>query len=382
MNICIITPGYPYKSIVSFEFVRKIVNEWARSGHYCVVISPQSITTQLKGKEKRVPCYYEEEVDEGKLVHVFRPKYISLGWNTYWGYSPSLFTGRRAIEKCLSKQNVKFDIIYCHFFSSAFMGWRYSVKKNIPMFVAGGESSISNIGAPCLGFSYSKFSQSVRGYVFVSNKCYKEARNLGLINSDNYIIQPNGTNLSVFKKLNKTDCRKKLGLPNDAFMVISVGAIIERKGQTRVYNAVKRLNDSYNTDIKMLFVGKGNLGIEDKDILFVGQVVNDKLPLYLNAADVFVLPTLNEGCCNAIVEAMACGLPIISSDRSFNHDILSQNNSILVDPENVDEISDAIYKLYGNPQLMKELSDNSYKKAQNLSINQRASAILSFIMKK
>lgn len=64
------------------------------------------------------------------------------------------------------------------------------------------------------------------------------------------------------------------------------------------------------------------------------------------------------------------------------HDILSQDNSILVDPENVDEISDAMKELYSNPQLMKDLSDNSYKRAQDLSINKRTSSILSFITKK
>ncbi len=66
------------------------------------------------------------------------------------------------------------------------------------------------------------------------------------------------------------------------------------------------------------------------------------IPNYICASDVFVLPTTAEGCCNAIIEAMGCGLPIVSSDRAFNYDILNEENSILVDPESVDEIDNAI----------------------------------------
>ena len=71
---------------------------------------------------------------------------------------------------------------------------------------------------------------------------------------------------------------------------------------------------------------------------------HDVIAEYLNCADIFVSPTLAEGCSNSIVEAMACGLPIISSDLPFNHDILDEKNSILLDPVEVNEIALAIRK--------------------------------------
>ena len=103
------------------------------------------------------------------------------------------------------------------------------------------------------------------------------------------------------------------------------------------------------------------------------------MPVYLNAADVFVLPTLHEGCCNAIIEAMACGLPIISSDRAFNYDILDEKNSILIDPLSINDISTSIKTLMKDSDLRKSMSDASLVKAKSLSIRNRAIRILQFM---
>ena len=96
-------------------------------------------------------------------------------------------------------------------------------------------------------------------------------------------------------------------------------------------------------------------------------------------ADIFVLPTLNEGCCNAVVEALACGLPVVSSDRPFNYDVLNESNSIMVDPMNVDEIADAIRKLKEDKELRHRLAEGALKMAEELTIDRRAQRILEFM---
>ena len=113
-------------------------------------------------------------------------------------------------------------------------------------------------------------------------------------------------------------------------------------------------------------------------MLFEGRLLHEQIPIYLNAADVFVLPTLKEGCCNAVVEAMACGLPIISSNLAFNWDVLDETNSIMIDPQNIQQIRDAIIKLRDDSVLRKRLAEGALRKAESLTIDQRAKEIMKF----
>ena len=108
-------------------------------------------------------------------------------------------------------------------------------------------------------------------------------------------------------------------------------------------------------------------------------MTHNDVPLYLNASDVFVLPTLQEGCCNVVVGAMACGLPVISSNLPFNWDVLNTDNSIMVDPLNVEEIKQAIIKLRDNIKLRENMSIAALDMASKLTIQERAAKILSFI---
>ena len=132
-------------------------------------------------------------------------------------------------------------------------------------------------------------------------------------------------------------------------------------------------------DIYAEFIGVGPLEPKCGNIIFKGCVKNEDMVKYLNAADVFVLPTLAEGCCNAIVEAVVCGLPVISSNRSFNCDVLDDSCALLINPENQDEITDALRTLRDNPEKREELAAGSIERAKELSLDCRVDKILAFI---
>ena len=156
-----------------------------------------------------------------------------------------------------------------------------------------------------------------------------------------------------------------------------LGGFNNRKGINRLNDALKSIND---VSIKAIFIGDGEINPDYGNIIFKEKVTNKVVPDLLNLCNVFVLPTLAEGCSNAIIEAMACGLPIISSDLSFNYDILSSDNSILINPNDIFSLEKAILNLKNNKKLRFKMANNSLIKAQSLCIEKRSKKILKFII--
>lgn len=374
MNICVISSSYPNENGIGNTFVEQLVNAMTRLGHRCIVISPLNTFGNKLASE-----YKEHEVkilEEGQTVDVYRPRI----WNRNFpllSISTSRFLAQRAIERTIRKYNLEFDVFYCHFFASGILAWHYAHKHGIPLFVATGESKIvQNLQKPCFSFTWEKFKNDTKGVVCVSSKNMEECIERGYAAKEKCKVFPNGANLDLFKPLDRIKCRQQIGLKEDDFLLITVGEFSDRKGQNRIIKAVDILSDK---TIKTCFIGAGET-IADRDYVFYkGKISHNDLPIYINAADVFVLPTLREGCCNAIVEALACGLPVVSSDRKFNYDILDESNSIMVDPEDVNQIAAAIKQLRDDEKKREFLSKGALEKSQSLSIKQRASNILSFI---
>ena len=215
------------------------------------------------------------------------------------------------------------------------------------------------------------------GIVSVSSKNKEELVQNNVVPSDIIEVFPNSIDTSTFYKMDRKEARVELGIDENAFIVAFVGHFIHRKGSLRVSEAIDRLDG-----VNSFFIGAGELEPTCKGILHSGRLPHDEIVKYLNAADVFVLPTLAEGCCNAIVEAMACGLPVISSNLPFNDDILDESCSIRIDPNSIEELTDAIELMKSNAELREKLSEGALSKAKGLTIDQRAKAILRFIEEK
>jgi glycosyltransferase involved in cell wall biosynthesis len=360
-------------------FVKKLVDEWAKMGHTCVVISPLSMIQVWACKEKKAPQFERQLIESGVYVDVYRPRYYSIPKIKISNVSLSGYSQQCCIERTIKKIGIRFDAIYCHFYIMAAVGWHYACLNSIPLFVATGESTIPNINNPCRSFTPERLKNDLNGVVAVSSKNRDEAIQKGYAKVSDIKVFPNAANLKLFHRMDKKQCRVQLSLPLDKFILICVGQFVERKGQKRVLKAIDKLQ---NNDIKSIFIGNGEDQFEHDSIIFKGTISNKYLPLYLNSADAFVLPTRNEGCCNAIIEALACGLPIISSNRPFNYDVLNNMNSILIDPDDTNAIAEAINILYKNADLRQSMAQKSYEMGENLSIELRAKKILGFIQSK
>ena len=149
----------------------------------------------------------------------------------------------------------------------------------------------------------------------------------------------NGVDLTKFTPVPRLDARRQLGLPDDAEVLVSVGTLVERKGFHRVIECLPGLLATHPMLHFVIVGGAGpegdmsaklkslvrTLGLDDR-VHFLGPLPNDRLKVPLSAADVFVLATSYEGWANVFLEAMACGLPVVTTDVGGNAQVVNDRS--------------------------------------------------------
>ncbi len=378
MHICIVSPDYPTSKTIDFVFVDQLCRAMVLKGVEVTVIAPQSLT---KCVVRRIPVNRKRErvyVSEDAYFTLLRPKYISTGnlGGIFKGHNNNAY--KKAVKRAFDRITKRVDVCYGHFWSSVKSIYPIAKRHGLPLFASSGEEVVN---PERIGFSdifIKEIREYISGSIHVSTNNKNECKETGLVIEDKACVIPNAIDNKLFYRRDKKSCRNKLGIPENAFVTIFVGQFTDRKGTLRLDAALKQLNDD---EIHAFFIGRGPEDPIYERIISKGPKPHDMLPEYLSAADVFVLPTLNEGCCNAVIEALACGLPIISSDRPFNYDVLDESDSLLIDPESVEAIAAAIKKIKDDEQLRTRLSKGALAKADGLTLKQRVEKILTFVEK-
>jgi glycosyltransferase involved in cell wall biosynthesis len=185
-------------------------------------------------------------------------------------------------------------------------------------------------------------------------------------------LLPNGVDFQRFRPMDRLEARRALQLDPSARYILFVGRINERKGISYLLEAMPEVLRNY-PNARVLAVGPARRetllnellgrmegsGIRDK-VTFLGQTPNDRLPLYYNAADLFVLPTLTEGMGITFIEAAACNCPIIGTAVGGVVDIMKNlPRGIPIPPRSPEAISRAIKKVFENPEYYGELRDSA-----------------------
>lgn len=373
-SICVISPGFPSdEKPYEFTFVDQLVCAIVDKGVQVFVITPHDC---LKTRNFKMRIW-ERKTPKGNVVKVFSPPSLTLSTRKFGFVNMSLISEQlfnKSVQETINRYNIHPDILYAHFlFKSGTCAALLGKKMGIPSVCAFGESSLWSIRE--IGVKGArKRLKYLKGIIAVSTNNKNVLIENRLIGKDKIVVIPNAVNKNVFFPGNKIEARKKLKLPENKIIGIYNGSFSFQKGCLRVAEASKDIEG-----LSMVYLGGGNKEPDGSNILYKGRVPHGDVPIWLRAADFFILPTLEEGCCNAVIEAMSTGLPIITSDKPFNYDILDHNSAILVDPMDIEQLHSAMKKLVDSAFLRQELGEASLKKSNYLDIDVRADKILAFL---
>jgi glycosyltransferase involved in cell wall biosynthesis len=194
---------------------------------------------------------------------------------------------------------------------------------------------------------------------------------LGLNNRP--VVVPNGIDLQEFSALPpKGDLVKRFPVLRDKKVVLFLGRINWKKGLDILISAFARIARE-NTDVHLLIVGNdeegyrkkveqwiSGSGITDK-VTFAGSLGGaDRLRAY-SGSDIFVLPSYSENFGMTVVEAMACGLPVVISDQVGLYEEVKDSGSGIVVKTDADDVYRGIMELLGNAGAMKMCAENGKK---------------------
>jgi glycosyltransferase involved in cell wall biosynthesis len=153
--------------------------------------------------------------------------------------------------------------------------------------------------------------------------------------------------------------RRESGWSTDRHVVLYVGNLKESKGCLDLLNAVAR-SPQHATTVELIFVGDGesrhalekaavSLGVSDT-VRFMGKQPHDRLWQFMNAADVLVLPSHAEGIPNVLLEAMACGCPVVASNVGGIPEIVEPVSGVLVPPNSPEQLLAALVEVLRRPR--------------------------------
>lgn len=205
---------------------------------------------------------------------------------------------------------------------------------NLPVTITLRGTEVPHSKNPALRLRLTRALQSATRLFSVSDSLRRLAVELGAAAEKTEVVG-NGVDITRFHPVDRASARSRYGIPENAQVLISVGAMVERKGMHRVIGCLPALC-SRHPDLHYLIAGGGSpegdnrpeldaqvarLGLSEH-VHFLGAIPPDELKWALSASDIFVLATRNEGWANVFLEAMACGLPVVTTDVGGNAEVV------------------------------------------------------------
>ena len=358
-RLLVYTRVYPNASQPNYGlFVRERMRRVARELDL-VVVAPVP-WFPFQGLIRRFKPHFRPEVpdyEEQDGIRVYHPRFFCFPGFLKWTDPLFQALGSLATLRRLKREH-GFDVIDAHFVypdgvAARLLGRWLETPYTITL-----RGSLLRFGKSRLQQAQIEQALTRAAKVFsVADSLRRDALSWGQ-HPDHVQVVGNGVDLERFGPEDRTLCRDKLGLPNDARVLVSVGGLTERKGFHRVIDVLPGLHRHF-PDLHLVIAGgaspEGNneaelrqqierLGLQ-QHVHLIGPMAPEALRHVYSAGDVFVLATRFEGWANVFLEASACGLPIVTTRVGGNAEVVpSEDIGLLVPFDDAPALEEALHR--------------------------------------
>lgn len=321
-----------------------------------------------EGHEVYVITYPHKDIGDIDGIHVIGTKGLNIP-----GVRGLMFkkNAKKALEKLLEKEDI--DIIHGHYlFPAGAAAVEVGKEHNIKTYVTAHGSDMFELykSQPLMRSTIKNVLKDADGVFAVSNALKHEIIATGVVGiADKTKISLNSVDINKFSVKDNDSFKKEHNL-KDKPIVLFVGNLIKRKNVDSLLEAKKIANSDYY----LVIVGDGPLfkkltkKVEDeniRDVIFTGS--RDDVENIIPSCDVLILPSFSESFGLVLIEALACGKPVIGSDVGGITEIINDDVGLFVNPKKVSSIAKAIDKIVNDDNLRLILSMNARNRAYDFS---------------
>jgi len=304
-------------------------------------------------------CCLGPKEEIGKEIEETKIEFIPLNKLRYNRFSLGIVL---ELYRLMKKKQI--HVVRTHRYRSNLYGRLAAFLAGVPVIIASVHDNYRTDKRPKRRIMNRILSKITDKIVAVSEDVKEDIIRYDSINPSKIDVIPNGIDVERFNpEKNTTDIRKEFSLEEDDIVIGFIGRIVPAKGLKYLLNALPYLKKEFKS-IKLLIVGEGSLVEELKErakknnifdnILFTGR--RRDIPEILASINIFVMPSIAEGLPNALLEAMAMGKPIVTTEVGGIPEIVKNGfNGLLVPPRDTLSLSKAIKELISNDRLAAKL---------------------------
>ncbi len=356
-------------------FVKDQINQMAPHFHSVFVLvrtNPLAEISRIIPVSYLIPFSVAQKIDlSNKPENVCVIQTPVLYLPTRSGYEKLGRKHLKSVEHSIKRHNISFDLIHAHFtWSAGYVGSKLKERYAVPFVITAHGMDIYD-----LPFRNSFYKDAITAIlnsadhiITVSRKNLASIRHLEVKKPVSVIL--NGYNAVIFHPMDAQECRRRLGLPQNKKILVNVAKLYDVvKGHEILIRAMHEVVKKRD-DIVCYIVGDGELknslekliaDLNLKDcVTIVGAKPHHEIPVWINACDAFVLPSLNEGNPTVMFECLGCGKPFIGTRvGGIPETINSEKYGLLSEPGNVQELAGNILASLNHTWDTEEILDYS-----------------------